>query len=1001
MTEKAKLRSMSTMTLLYLALVVSLTMTTAALLSYWRVQDIFAQLYRTNLSEYVTNHGRRQEKFFETVSVNLETAAGFLENRIEQLRHLPPEQIDLLFSDIFEKKNDGTYRVRLDHFKGRIHPNGYFIQDITGLASIERADASPFYRLTLVAMHQVLRENGLAMSYRYAGMYYHMPEGHFMIYWKGQPAGLDVEATTDFDSLDWNTLAWPQNNPDRTSKWTNPYYDEIVDQHLITAVRPIDIEDQHVAAVNYDIIWEQFQEKTKELNLFGSDSFLFNNKGGVILAPGQTLRSNHEKGITIASQTQTTKYSDIFNIFQNKKNGDVVYIPEYKQYMSVWRIAGPDWLYVTSYPLEMSNRAAMQISSLIIGIGALSLTFVVISLYFVLRGNLVLPLNKIARAARNIAAQNYGRIIPITSSKELYEISTDLNIMCERIRDREQNLRATQAELKRSNEELEKRVAWRTRRLNLEIKEREKAEEELRVINDRLSDIVENTFEFLWEMDENFRFTYVSDQRGSITGLSHELMLGKTRQEVATPEDLGNHPEKWRLYQETIENHRPLKDFEFHLERPDGLKLYMNVNGVPVFDADGTFTGYRGSATDITQRKEYEEELRQAKQQADNANKAKSEFLSSMSHELRTPLNGILGFAQLLESNKKNPLEEKQAKFVERIITCGTLLLDLINDILDLSKIEAGQISLSVESIPLSALLKECEELIEPLLTEHNIRLELILNSDETPNILVDYTRAKQIITNLLSNAVKYNSANGSIKVTTYQLNNDFIRIAVEDEGIGIPDKVKPYIFEPFNRLGKEKTSVEGAGIGLTICKRLIEEMKGRLSFQSEEGKGSTFFADFPICTMKQTRTAQNIPTKKAHKDQSSSFARESTLLYIEDNPANLELMQEMIDEIDNITFHSAQTAEEGLVTAKELIPDLILMDINLPGMNGVEALTELKKDPATKEIPVIALSANAMSKDIKQGLKSGFVAYLTKPINLEKTLQQIKKFIGIDNGAT
>lgn len=420
--------------------------------------------------------------------------------------------------------------------------------------------------------------------------------------------------------------------------------------------------------------------------------------------------------------------------------------------------------------------------------------------------------------------------------------------------------------------------------------------------------------------------------------------------------------------------------------------------------------GRVGIQTDITEIKRAERELRRARDElehrvqertqelqeattdAKKANRAKSEFLSRMSHELRTPLNGILGFAQLLLMDQRHPLTDKQSEYVEHVLKAGNLLLELINEVLDLAKIESGRISLSIENIDPNNVVEECLEMMNAYANEQKILLERGLSHPSDYYVKGDFTRMKQILSNLLSNAIKYNVAAGKVTLDSSPGPDGFWRYTVIDTGFGIEDHQQDQLFQPFNRLNAENSDIEGTGIGLTITKHLVELMGGEIDFESTLGEGSIFWVDIPLSDDVIPHTPQK--TEKLEDKSPEDLKSEKKILYVEDNPANMRLMRELLSQMANIRFMEAGTAEEGLEMMHTHRPDLVLMDINLPGMDGFEALKVIQEDEALKDTPVVALTANAMPRDVERGRERGFVAYLTKPIDVTQTLHEITRVL-------
>lgn len=434
-------------------------------------------------------------------------------------------------------------------------------------------------------------------------------------------------------------------------------------------------------------------------------------------------------------------------------------------------------------------------------------------------------------------------------------------------------------------------------------------------------------------------------------------------------------------------------EIEYRIVRPDGEVRDIQEIGEAIYDLSGNRAELKGTLQDITERKKVERAINEAKIEADLANQAKSRFLSSMSHELRTPLNAILGFGQILERNRKDPLTESQKKAVGYILKGGKHLLQLITQVLDLAKIESGQAPLSIESINLEKAIQECIATTETLAKPREIKIINRVAGTDPPCILVDLTACKQVLLNLLSNAVKYNHDGGTVTIEAVVM-DQAIRVSVTDTGVGIDEKYQSHVFEAFNRLGRETLVVEGTGIGLTISKQLVELMHGRIDFSSTGGKGSVFWVDLPIDEAGQSHqviepTGNFEVIADLSLTNSDRFCR---VLYIEDNPINRELMSDVFESVSNIELATAETAEIGLDMVKTRMPDLILMDIQLPGMDGIEALKILKGSSQTRHIPVVAISASAMPADLDRASGIGFYDYLTKPISFGKTLEVVRK---------
>jgi len=382
-----------------------------------------------------------------------------------------------------------------------------------------------------------------------------------------------------------------------------------------------------------------------------------------------------------------------------------------------------------------------------------------------------------------------------------------------------------------------------------------------------------------------------------------------------------------------------------------------------------------------TQLKLANAELELAIEEARNANQAKSAFLSSMSHELRTPLNAILGFAQILAGDLPATPEQKK-EFAGHILKSGRHLLTLINEILDLAKVEAGALTLSMEPVGLAEVLAECRTMIGPLAAARGIRVEFPEHAAAL--VQADRTRLKQVLLNLLSNAIKYNREGGTVTLECEACGPDRLRLSVRDTGMGLRPEQVAALFQPFNRLGQENGMQEGTGIGLVFTKRLVELMKGEIGVTSSPGVGSTFWVELSAAAPLAQPGGPAAPDP-GRAAAAPPDAGPRLILYIEDNPANLRLVQEIIGFRADLRLLSAPDGHAGLALAHTHRPAIVLMDLNLPGMGGFEVLAQLRRDPETAHIPVIALTANAMPRDIERGLTAGFARYLTKPIDIEQ----------------
>jgi len=523
---------------------------------------------------------------------------------------------------------------------------------------------------------------------------------------------------------------------------------------------------------------------------------------------------------------------------------------------------------------------------------------------------------------------------------------------------------------------------------------RKQVEAEQKILDQRLRD---QQFYTRSLIEANIDAMMATNPRGIITDVNRQMeaLTGCTRDELigAPFKNYFTDPDRAETGIKSVLSGGKVTDYELTVRSRNGKETVVSLNATTFHDRDRKLQGVFAAARDVTDRNRLESlqqennvELEKATAAAETANIAKSDFLSSMSHELRSPLNAILGFAQLINSDSPPPTVA-QTSSLDQILKAGWYLLALINEILDLAQVESGRLTLSLEPTALQAVMLECQAMIEPQAKKRGITLSFP-GSDLPYVVDADRTRLKQVIINLLSNAIKYSQANGSVVVDCTPIlaegiTPDRVRVSVRDTGAGLPADKLLQLFQPFNRLGQERSMEEGTGIGLVMSKRLVEMMGGAIHVESTVGFGSVF--SFDLNNSKpdsHLRVITVLPTIISHTSHTKD-ANVRTLLYVEDNPANLMLVQQLIARRPDIRLLSAIDGIQGIQMARLHSPEVILMDINLPGISGVEALKILKESPDTRHIPIVALSANAMPRDIEKGLQAGFYRYLTKPIVL------------------
>jgi PAS domain S-box-containing protein len=496
--------------------------------------------------------------------------------------------------------------------------------------------------------------------------------------------------------------------------------------------------------------------------------------------------------------------------------------------------------------------------------------------------------------------------------------------------------------------------------------------------------LIESIVDALITTDPSGMISDVNQQTEALTGRTRDELIGTPFKRYFTD------PDRAQQCIDRVLSEKKVTNYELVASTADLGQTVVSCNATPFYDRDQMLKGVIAAARDVTERKRLDQALHEtnvaledAKVTAEAANRAKSEFLSSMSHELRSPLNAILGFAQLMDSGSPMPTSA-QKDSIDQILQAGWYLLELINEILDLALIESGKLSLSPEPILLAEVLGDCQAMIEPQARNSGIRLSF--NPPDSPlYVKADRTRTKQIFVNLLSNAIKYNRVGGSVEVSCRARPGGLIRVSFKDTGGGLSADKLAQLFQPFNRLGQEAGVEEGTGIGLVVCKRLVELMGGTIGVDSQVGVGSVFWIELGAVGGLDEWPEAGTPQALAHAPDPAGepSAAVRSVLCVEDNPANLLLVSRLLARRSDIHLLSAKDGRSAVEIANASLPEVILMDINLPGISGLTALRILAGDPRTAHIPVIALSANAMPRDIEKGLEAGFFRYLTKPIRV------------------
>ncbi|MGB8354574.1 MAG: ATP-binding protein [Chthoniobacteraceae bacterium] len=475
-------------------------------------------------------------------------------------------------------------------------------------------------------------------------------------------------------------------------------------------------------------------------------------------------------------------------------------------------------------------------------------------------------------------------------------------------------------------------------------------------------------------------------------GYHSQELIGQSLEKLVAPEsqpDLAAH----------AKNAGQKKNYTYestHIRR-DGTSFPVLATSIPVMDANGAVLYRAVNFQDVGDRRKVEESLKLAKEEAEKAIRARTQFLSRMSHELRTPLNVILGFSQLLEMNLADPEHHDS---VQHILKAGKHLLSLINEVLDISRIEADKLSLSLQVVPVGEAMLSAMALVRPMALQRHIEFVDQLNSRGVKHVIADNQRLQQVFLNLLSNAVKYNKANGRVTVWCSERADNKLAVSVTDTGSGIPAEKLSQLFTPFERLGADEVGIEGTGLGLALSKRLVELMDGTLEVSSIPGEGSTFSVALPMASSPVQKLGR-LADERLTSGEKSALSATCKLLYIEEDMSNVRLVEKLLKPYHKIGLIFAQDGWQGLAIAGKQLPDMILLDLDFPDAEGEKVLQKLREQPETEQIPVVVISADTKPKRIEQMLRLGASHYLVKPIDVNKLLVVIGENIKIKENLT
>ena len=785
------------------------------------------------------------------------------------------------------------------------------------------------------------------------------------------------EPKIDISTFNFYYEADAVHNPDRRQRWTEVYLDPAGHGWMASSIAPVYDGDFLEGVVGIDVTVGDITDQILKMDVPGDGYGILVGGDGVILALpekgeadwGLTELKGHHYDEAIR---QNTFKPDDFNLYKmpdmagfadalksSPAGVDSMMLGDGK-HLVVWdTISDTGWKLILIIPQQNIYTSVdavgvrLQQIGLIMSEGMIVFFILFIQMLYArskrMSQNLSKPLVELSDMARRIGSGKYIQEMPVLPVRELQETTADVVSMGRRLGEINGNLLAVQ-------EELKEKEAY-------------------------LQAVIYSIDDAIVELDENGVITnlFINDKANIPKRMSTAAIDGIFEREKAAL--------LLQVLKSVLDTGKPAT-IETDIETVSGVRWTQARVSLVSRDPVRIVV----TARDITERREMEESISKARDAAEAASRAKSQFLSNMSHELRTPLNAVLGFAQVLDMDPSVPLTGVQKECVFEIMKAGSHLLELINEVLDLARIEAGKARLSIEPVNVGTVIEETMTMIIPATEKYGIGVNLDQLSCGGLYIRADKTKLKQIFINLLTNAIKYNRPGG--KVDFYcEGAGDRVRFHVVDTGIGIPETELEAIFKPFHRVGNMRNIVEGTGVGLAVVRQLTEMMGGSIRVESIEGKGSHFTVEFQAAE-EMTLWGEKEGLKEQLVSDSRTVARGRKILYIEDNQANLRLVERILELVPGTVFLSAPSAETGLEIARSEKPDVILLDINLPGMDGYEAFERLQTFEETRHIPVIAVSSNAMEREIGRAMRMGFFDYITKPIKADVFFERIRRVL-------
>ncbi|MFK5856529.1 MAG: ATP-binding protein [Bacteroidota bacterium] len=930
---------------------------------------------RNQLFSFINERGLREsDLFLESDAYQ----ARFQKEYIERYsRTSDLEAMDWFEVHMEKRIEDGTYRSKPELYYGKDMPLGRH----DGSASMmigAQTEITPEVIKALAIGYDMINQYGPAWRKPFVDLYFSSPQKTSVSRWPGTPWGLIMNDSVEWREEEWMAITMKENNPQREQKWSGVLYDERNGNWMVSGVTPIDFEGEQLGMVGTDLLLDDLVKRTYNTGLHGTYNILLQGDGRIIAHPLLVDEIIASKGMLNAKTSSDEFLQHVFEHILDLTNFPYIIDDDHNALIAVTKIHGPDWYFITIYPNKLYMSKAINSAIIILLFGLSFLLIVFITNWLVLKRIIVNPITLLTTIVKNY--HTAGNIATQKSTfkeidSKLIKRHDEIGLLFRSFVKMSDNLQDSINELKQSEA--------------------------------RFSAITNQSSEGITVADMEGKYIYVNPTFCSMSGYSKEELLNLTVFDMKAK----NQPRKSfydskekleglpiRVNLKRKDNTEYLTDIVGKVIRVDDKELVLGTirDITAIVKAEEELDSYRNHLEEIVKKRTAV--IEKQKIQVETANKLKSEFLSNMSHELRTPLNSIMVLSNVLVNQTKDRLDSEEKSWLEIIERNGKQLLALINDILDLSKIEAGKMEIITNYISIDTQLRLVVDNMKSMAEKKNLSLTLnILNS--LPQVETDDAKFHQLILNIVSNAVKF-TKKGSVDISAKH-EADNIIIKIKDSGIGISQEMLPFIFDEFRQVdGTSAREYEGTGLGLAIASKLLKILGGNISVESELGIGTIFTITIPVSWHEESIKANDEnseinseSTKIVEVDQNKvETISEASILVVEDKPDNMTTIKAILKNKYNIM--EAVDGEQGLDMIISLLPDLVLLDMSLPKLDGIEILKIVRADEKAKNIPIIAVTAQTMKGDKEKFMDAGCNAYIPKPIDPVELLTEIRKLL-------